>query len=173
MIERLTGAALVVGAFSYTGFIAAGNLAARPRLLRALTGALAVLATEVDYGVPLTEALPAAARTSSEPTVGALLHQTAESLAQREGLTAGAALAAALERFCREAPLTPEDRAPLDSLAAVLGASGRTDQLRHLALCRERLAVLADAADERRARYERTARWLGVLGGAAVVLVLL
>jgi stage III sporulation protein AB len=58
-------------------------------------------------------------------------------------------------------------------LSEVLGASGRADQVRHLALARERLAGQEARAAAERARYERLARYMGVLSGAALVLILL
>jgi len=172
MITKLLGGALILGASSSTGFTVAGNLARRPAALRQLATALSLLATEVGYGQPLPAALPLAGRAAG-PLAEQLFGGAAGRLQQGGGLTAGQALAAALAELFPASPLTSDDREPLLALAAVLGASGRDDQLRHLSLCQQRLAALAEAAEARRQRYERVARYSGVLTGLALVLLLL
>lgn len=172
MIGKLVGGLLVVGASSGTGFAVAGNLARRPTALRQLATAMALLATEVGYGQPLPTALPSAGRAAGS-LAAALFGGAAQRLTGGGGVTAGQALRAALDAVFPDSPLAEADREPMLALAAVLGASGREDQLRHLALCQQRLAALAEAAEAQRQRYERVARYSGVLAGLALVLLLL
>ncbi len=172
MLGKLIGGALVMGATSYGGWQVAARYVSRPRQLRDLATGLAVLQTEVEYGAtPLPEALRAAAQAAG-PEVGPFFASTARRLAEGQGITPGDALRGALAEISPDTSLRPADLAILEALAAVLGASGRQDQVRHLALCQERLAGEEARAQEERVRYEKVARYAGILSGAGLVLIL-
>lgn len=173
MLGKMMGSFLILGATSYGGWQVAAAYARRPRQLRDLQTGLAVLQTEVEYGAtPLPEALDSAARAAG-PEVGAFFAGTAGQLRAGVGMTPGEALRAALAEAEGDTALRPGDLAVMDALSSVLGASGRHDQVRHLALARERLVGEEARAAEERARCEKVARYLGVLSGAALVLILL
>lgn len=172
MLGKLLGGALILGCTTYAGWQVAGRYARRPAELRDLQTALAVLQTEVEYGAtPLPEALAGAARAGGS-AVGPLFAATAAKLAAGGGITPGEAMRGALLDSAGRLSLQPSDLQVLLALAEVLGASGRQDQVRHLALARERLAGAEARAQEERTKYERLARYAGVLAGAALVLIL-
>ncbi|BAD40846.1 stage III sporulation protein SpoIIIAB [Symbiobacterium thermophilum] len=173
MTLKLLGAALTVLAPSWIGFQIAARYARRPAELRGFQNGLAVLVTEVEYGAtPMPDALRSAARASG-PVAGAVLADAADRLEGGGGITPGEALAAALEERRGATCLTPADQEILAALVPVLGASDRRDQVRHLRLALERLAAAeAEATDERR-RYEKMYRYVGVLSGLALVLILI
>lgn len=167
------GSALVIFACSAAGFQVAARYGRRPPELAALQTGLALLVTEVEYGAtPLPEALRRSG-SAAGARVGLLFAETADRLEAGGGITAGEAFAAALGSGMAQTHLQPEDRSILEALAPVLGASGRADQVRHLRLALERLAAAEARARDERQRYERMARYLGVLSGAALVLILL
>lgn len=171
LLAKLAGAALVLGSTTFVGWQAAGRYARRPREIRMLHTALAVLQTEVEYGAtPLPEALTAAGESAGEP-VGAIFRSAVRRLREGGGITPGEALTAAIEEAAPATALAKADLAVLLALAPVLGASGRDDQVRHLALARERMAGQEAQAQEERTKYERLARYAGVLTGAALVLI--
>ncbi|MFZ5824049.1 MAG: stage III sporulation protein SpoIIIAB [Bacillota bacterium] len=173
LIFKLLGAALTVGVPTVVGFQIAARYRRRPAELRALQTGLAVLVTEVEYGAtPLPEALRSAARAAGT-VVGPLLSDAAARIERGGGITAGEALTAAVRRGAGESALAPADLEILTALAAVLGASGRSDQVRHLRLALDRLAGAEAEATAERARYERMYRYVGVLSGLALVLILL
>ena len=173
LLGKVVGGLLILGATSYAGWQVGGNYARRPAELRDLQTALAVLQTEVEYGAtPLPEALRSAAAAAG-PAVAPLFARTAERLAAGGGITPGDAMRSILDAGLEGAVLRPEDLEVMRALAGVLGASGREDQVRHLALARERLVALAARAAEERSRYEKLARYVGVLSGTALVLILL
>ncbi|HWI51835.1 MAG TPA: stage III sporulation protein SpoIIIAB [Symbiobacteriaceae bacterium] len=173
MLAKLIGGMLICGATSFAGWQIGGNYARRPAQIRDLQTALAVLQTEVEYGAtPLPEALKSAAGATGA-AVAPLFLQTAERLLAGGGITPGDAMRAVLAEELAGTALRPEDLDVMRALARVLGASGREDQVRHLALTRERLAGLEAQAAEQRSRYEKLARYAGVLSGAALVLILL
>jgi len=172
LLAKLAGSALIVGSTSFVGWQVAGGYARRPMHLRDLTSALAVLHTEIEYGAtPLPQALAAAGSASAGP-VGRLFIDAADRLAAGGGLTPGDALRASVAVRAEETALARPDLEVLLALAPVLGASGRADQVRHLALARERLSGAELEARDERARYERLARYAGVLAGAALVCIL-
>jgi stage III sporulation protein AB len=173
LLGKLIGGALIVSCTSYMGYQIGGKYARRPQELRDLQTALAVLQTEIDYGAtPLPEALLAAARAGGD-AVGPLFAASAAGLAAGGGATPGEAMRAAMADWAPSTALKEDDLAVIDALAGVLGASGRADQVRHLALARERLAGEEARAAEERAKYEKLSRYMGVLSGAALVLILL
>jgi len=173
LLAKLIGGMLICGATSYAGWQIGGNYARRPAQLRDLQTALAVLQTEVEYGAtPLPEALRNAAGATG-PAVAPLFWRTAERLVAGGGITPGDAMRAVLAEGLEGTALKPEDLHVMGILAGVLGASGREDQVRHLALARERLSGLEAQAADQRSRYEKLARYAGVLSGAAIVLILL
>ncbi|MGE5674245.1 MAG: hypothetical protein ACM3XM_10185 [Mycobacterium leprae] len=172
LASQWAGAGLIIGASTLLGWQVAAGYARRPGQLRELQTACAILQTEVEYATPLPAALSAAAGAVSEPVCG-LLRAAARALTRGDGITPGEALMSAIQAEGRETALKQTDLAVLAALAPVLGISGRSDQVRHLQLARERLAGEEARAQEERNRYERVARYLGVLGGALVVMLLL
>jgi stage III sporulation protein AB len=173
LLGKVAGALIILGASSYAGWHVAQGYARRPGHLRELQTALAVLQTEVEYGAtPLPAALRSAAGATG-PAVAPIFAGAASRLgAGGRGATPGDALREALAEEAAGSALRPEDLDVLRALAGTLGASGREDQVRHLALARERLAGLEAQAQEQRTRYEKLARYVGVLSGAALVLIL-
>jgi stage III sporulation protein AB len=132
-----------------------------------------MLETEICYSAtPLIEAFRTVARHSSS-RVAEIFADAADRLGAGEGVTAGEALSLALQQNFPKSALQPTDAEILVSLGAVLGASDRDDQKKHLALARERLKREEAAAQEARWRYERLYRYAGALGGAALVLLLI
>jgi stage III sporulation protein AB len=172
LLASLAGSALIVGSTTYAGWQIAGRYSRRPRELRDLQTAIAILQTEVEYGAtPLPAALAQAARAAGDP-IGPLFTATARRLQQGDGITPGEAMRAALAAGADETALKAEDLEVLLALAGVLGSTGRADQVRHLQLARRRLEAEEARAHEERQRFERTARYLGVLSGAALALML-
>jgi stage III sporulation protein AB len=172
LVEAL-GAALILGVTSWTGLQVAAGYANRPRDLRDLQTGLAVLQTEVEYGAtPLPTALRSASLAAG-PRAGPIFYTAAEGMQTGGGVTAGEAMRAALIKVGARTSLRPEDLEIMAALGAMLGASDRSDQVRHLSLARERLVGEEGRAQSERERYERVARYAGVLSGAAIVLILI
>lgn len=170
---KLLGAAMAVAGPSWMGLALAANLRRRPRELQQLQTALHVLRTEVDWGAtPLPHALARAGECCRGP-VGRLFFTAARGLATGDGRAAREIWAAAVVEVYPDLALVPADREILTALGACLGASHREDQIRHLNLCLERLAM---AECEARQRAESGARlWLhmGVLSGLLLALLAL
>lgn len=169
---KLVGAVLVIGAAGASGMMVAQGYARRFDELRALHAALALLSTEISFGLtPLPDALEQVGRRAGR-RVGELFSDAAALLRCGDGRTAEEAWAQALGRFAAGSALRPEDLAALAGLGATLGASDREDQVCHPALAMERLKSQGMRAEEEARNNVRLWRYLGFLGGVAVVLML-
>ncbi|MEW6725313.1 MAG: stage III sporulation protein SpoIIIAB [Bacillota bacterium] len=173
MTIKLVGAIIVVGASSILGFALAAPFAQRPRVLRALQAGLERLETEIDYGlVPLPAALRRSARGLAFPA-SRLLETAADELETGDGLTAGEAWTRSLEHWDRESSWNAEDREILGEIGGWLGSSDRENQKRHLRHVLDRLKYQEALARDEQSRGERLFKYLGVLGGLALAIILL
>ncbi len=171
MVAKLMASALVVSGTASIGLLTADALRRRPVELRGLQTALQILETEVSYGAtPLPRALERVSRAVAG-LAGQLCAAAAEELRTGQGSGAHEAWTRALDRVY---PVSAWRRSDLEILAALgpcLGASHREDQLRHLRLCRERLAAAEEEAWRDARERARMAEYLGVLGGLLLVLL--
>ncbi|HLO04055.1 MAG TPA: hypothetical protein VK191_13175 [Symbiobacteriaceae bacterium] len=199
MLTQIIGGGLVMGTATFVGWSLATRLSGRPHQLRALQTAIAVLQSEIEWGqTPLPAALRSAAAAaggriaallseaavlmagvasvtasdSESPSGGAPASTDPSLPADGQALSPKEALRQAIQAHGPRTSLTTEDLAILAALAPILGATGRHDQNRHLALARERLTGAEALARANLERYERLARWGPVLVGAAIVLIL-
>ncbi len=141
--------------------------------MAALRSGLQLLETEIVYGAtPLPQALRQVAA-GLEGTAASLYGTAAAGLTEGRGITASEGWGRALETVYPASALLPEDLEALRLLGFNLGGSDRQDQVKHLALCRERLAHLEGLARDRAQRYAGVWSYAGVLVGLLVVLVLL
>jgi stage III sporulation protein AB len=78
-----------------------------------------------------------------------------------------------LEEFRSQWPIHREEWDLLYCIGEVLGKTDRENQSSFLSLMREKFAVREKAAEEDRTKKDKLYKNLGVLGGLAVVLVLI
>jgi stage III sporulation protein AB len=170
---KVLGAVLVCLSSSLAGYELAGALTARVRTLRALLVGLQNLETEIHYGAtPLPEALREVAGRCGPPTA-ALFEAAARYLREPEGYTAAEAWEKAVEGWRGEVCLRTGEAAILNGLGTCLGRSDREDQVKHLRLAREQLALCLARTEEEAARGVRLWIYLGLTAGPALVLLLL
>ncbi|MDI7246013.1 MAG: stage III sporulation protein AB [Bacillota bacterium] len=168
---RLLGAALVVGSATLIGNTVARNYSERPRQLAEIASALAVLETEISYArTPLALALARAC--GRRRGLGTQVFRIAADLVGSGELLPGEAWQVAVRRMYAWSALASEDREVLLAFGETLGTCGAEDQLRHLALARERLRTNEAGARDEAERMARMWRYLGVTVGAMVALLL-
>ncbi|MDT3698179.1 MAG: stage III sporulation protein SpoIIIAB [Thermincola sp.] len=169
---KLIGACLTLAACASFGFTWAGLYEKRPRQIKGLEGALQLLETEIIYGAtPLPEAMEEVAlRCDSE--IAVLFRRTAGELRKMEGLTGGEAWQKAINDFFPGTALNKQDILILQRLGSSLGISDREDQAKHLTLTKSQLAAAAVQAEMTAKKSATVYRYLGVLGGLLLVLVL-
>lgn len=173
MVGKVLGFALVLVGSTLAGNVVASSYGARSRQLGQLRVGLHLLKTEVAYAMgALPGALERVAAGLGRP-VADLFSRTAEVLRSGEGLSPGEAWERSARSVFPETALDAGDLEVLLGLAGYLGMTDRDDQLRHLDLALERLAVREDAARAEQAASERMWRQLGLLGGLALGIALL
>lgn len=172
-VATVLGGLCIVSGSGGAGLLLASNLRRRPEELARLEAALGQLQTEIGYlAAPLPEALRRTAASTAGPA-RTLLLTAAGRLAAGEGTTAAEAWQAGVAAADGQAAWAAADRRALLDLAPALGASGRDDQVRHLARCRERLAALQGEARRESDRSARVWVYLGALGGMGLLILCL
>ncbi len=167
---KLLAALVVVMAGTYLGLWGAARLRQRPLDLERLAGGLDLLATEIGHGLtPLPDALLRVQGAIRGP-VAHLFGAAARNLGSGQGSVARA-WADAVDEMVPRTALSPRDVDILMSLGEVLGKSMSADQLRHLQLARDRLALAISESKDEAHRGERLRIYLGVLGALALVLI--
>lgn len=179
---KAAGALLTVTAGAALGWKAAGRWERRPRRLAEFRSALALLETEMAVGrTPLPRAAGQVARSVSGPAAAPFFRRLAAELTA--GLPSDAAWRAALAEVARgdaEAYFVApglrarevEDLEPVALLGGVIGATDLADQLKHLALARERLANRETQAAEEARRMGPVFRYGGLAAGLLLTLLL-
>jgi stage III sporulation protein AB len=170
VLTVLAGLCIVAGCTG-AGAVLAMSLRRRPEELGRLAAALDQLRTGIGYlGTPLPDALAQVARSTAGPA-RELFAGAAARLRAGEGLTAAEAWSAAVAEADARSAWTAADRQALSDLGAALGASGRDDQLHHLAHCRDRLLALQAEARREADRSARVWLYLGALGGLGLLII--
>lgn len=171
LLLKTVASALIVLTTTAIGFDIARRYRDRPQHLRQLQSALQGLATEISYGAtPLPEAFASLAATH-QPPISVMFKAAAISLA-RPGSTAAAAWQVGLEALLCESAVNNSDLVVVRQLGSVLGLSDRRDQERHLLLAVQHLQREEARAEHERRQNERMWRYLGVLSGLLLVIVL-
>jgi len=130
------------------------------------------LENEIRYmNRPLGQAFMFLSRGKKDRTSG--FAQRVYELHKKMEISIGAAWHKSLEEFRYQWPLQREEWDLLSGIGEVLGKTDRESQSSFLLLMREKFAAREKAAEEDRAKKDRLYKNLGILGGLAVVLVLI
>jgi len=172
MFFKLLGGILVIFSCSAIGFYVAASYNYRLKTLKNLQIALAMLETEINYSLsPLPEALKNTAK-KIEKDVSDLFEKTASYLSGGEGYTAGEAWEMALSNLSQNACLRDNDLEILSAFGQYLGITDRDDQIKNIKLTRDLLKQQEVLALEEKKKNEKVCRYLGVLTGIMVFLLL-
>lgn len=168
---KVVGAVLIVASTTLWGFMKAQSYIARPKQLQQLKTALQLLQTEISYGVtPLPQAF-AKLESKLEPPIADFFSQARNGL--QSGLTAKQAWQKAIEETGEDTALEEKDQQVLEELGYNLGQSSSEDQLRYLELAQNNLDDLHKKASEKKENKVKLWRYLGVLSGLLVVVLIL
>lgn len=171
LLLKIVASVLIILTTTVIGFDVARRYRDRPQHLRQLQSALQGLATEISYGAtPLPEAFASLAATHRSPIAD--MFQAAATQLTRPGTTAAAAWQEGLEALVKRSALGQRDLVVVRQLGTVLGLSDRLDQERHLLLALQHLQREEVLAEQERQQNERMWRYLGVLSGLLLVIVL-
>lgn len=163
--------ALILYGSSMVGFSIARNFAERPRQLHSLQTGVQMLLTEIVYAAtPLALALEHISGTM-DGCVAVFFKRIAQEINSLQ--PARRAWEEGLIYLQHSSALLTPDIDALRALGDVIGISDREDQQRHLLLAARRLEALYQAALHEAARNERLWRYLGVLAGIVVVILII
>jgi len=173
MLFKIIGSIIVVLSCSFLGFILSGDLSRRPRQLRELQGLLQMFENQISYlSDVLTEAFERIAK-AGRSDVGTFFSRTIEILHEDRMLCASEAWTRAVRDSIRKTALNREDEEVLYDFGKMLGNTDLDGQIKNIRFTLEQLGMQEQKAEESRRKNENMYRSLGMLGGFAVVIVLL
>ncbi|SDW53236.1 stage III sporulation protein AB [Marininema mesophilum] len=169
---KLMGAALILLSSSAVGFQAARSYAERPRQIRQMLGAFAMLETEITYGARrLDEICNHLAQREKDP-VRSLFARCAEYLSTLDGVSTYDCWKRAVEEIWPTTLMKAPEKEVLIDFGKTLGVSDRADQMQHIQRAKTNLGTEESRALEEQTRYEKMCRSLGVLAGVLIVILI-
>ncbi|MCR4434257.1 MAG: stage III sporulation protein SpoIIIAB [Clostridiales bacterium] len=173
MLFKIVGSLLILSASSLLGYICSKDCARRPQELRTLQGLLQMLENEMCFLSNLLTDSFERIHKSSDSEVARFFYSTVENLKNNEGMDAAAAWEMAVRENRSRTGLNEEDEQILISFGKMLGSSDLEGQIKNIRLTLTHLRMQEQKAEEVRKKNEAMYRSLGVLGGLAVVIILL
>ncbi len=174
-IAKALGAVLVVGAGGVTGFSLASRMEWRLRELERLEAALLCLRGEISYSLtPLPQALQRAGERAGG-AIGTLFCRFGASTGLSQRRTAAEALEEILATsgVGAGAGIDASVREILTELSAYLGTSGHNEQCRFIDMSLDKAKRLRQEFEDECRKRVKLYRYLGLLGGACVAVILL
>ncbi|MCL4425995.1 MAG: stage III sporulation protein AB [Firmicutes bacterium] len=169
---KLAGGLLVLYAFTNLGFLVGARYLRRTVELRQLQLALKTLQSEIGYTLtPLPEALDRVGRLTGG-RVGQIFERAGLLLRDGRHRSVAEAWTGAIEEEKRDLALAARDLAILRELGNRFGGVDRKGHEKHLEQAMERLWQEELSSLQAEKEYVRLWRYLGLLGGLAVVFLL-
>lgn len=168
---RLVGAVCIVFATSSYGFQKAKKFRLRTEELRLFQDGLAMLQTEVTYGLtPLPEALRKIGKVTKAP-VGGFFQDVFKKMIQGDGDLLTGYWDESLENL--DCCLCQEDKEIIKNLGYTLGRSSVSEQKKHIDITLRQLSTAERESKDQCAKNEKMWKYLGFFSGLALVLTLL
>jgi len=172
MLLKILGSIVIIAASGFLGYVFSRDCARRPQQLRELQGCLQILENEIGFmSSILTEAFAKIYENRSSE-VSDFFRIAADKLNQGQ-VSASEAWREAVAENMLKTGLTREDEGILLAFGKLLGNSDQEGQIRNIRLTVSQLKLQEQKAEEMRKKNEAMYRNLGVLGGIAIVIVLL
>lgn len=173
MFFKLAGCLIVLLSSGFLGYILSTDCKKRPQQLRELQALLQIFENRISY---LSDVIIDAFErlySSSESEAGVFFACTAGKLKTDRSINAASAWEASVKENIKKTALNREDEEILISFGKFLGGSDLEGQVKNIRLAINQLKMQEQKAEESRSRNEGMYRSLGILGGIAVVLVLI
>lgn len=173
MVFKLLGCIMVLLSSGFLGYVLSTDCKRRPRQLRELQSMLQIFENQISYlSDVLIEAFGRICSSSSGETA-IFFSDAAERLRSGRSVSAAQAWEEAVRVNIRRTSLNREDEEILVSFGKLLGSSDLEGQIKNIRLTLSQLKLQEQKAEESRAKNEGMYRSLGILGGIAVVIVLI
>lgn len=172
MLLKIAGSIIVILSCTFLGFILSVDCRRRPRQLRELQSMLQMFENQISYlSDVIVEAFDRITRVGSCET-RIFFSRTIEIL--KEGShSASQAWEQAVKQGIKKTSLNKEDEGVLLGFGQILGSSDLEGQIKNIRLTLGHLKLQEEKAEDSRKKNEGMYRSLGILGGIAVVIVLL
>lgn len=169
---KFFGGVLIIGAATLYGFLQAAHYVRRPKQIRLLISALGRMETEITYALtPLPEAFHSLSKQVAEP-LSAMFRLTSERLSAGDGSSTREIWHKSVKEIWTRTSMKQPEQEVVLGLGAVLGATDRADQIKHLRLAISQLQTEETESREEQRRYEKMWKSLGVLIGALIVILM-
>jgi stage III sporulation protein AB len=173
MFLKLLGSTLILGASGFLGYVLSQDFIKRPQELRTLQGLLQMLENEIKYMANvLSDAFEKVSRSSSS-AISVFFKDTIEQLEKNNSLNSAQAWEMAIRNNIKNTALNKEDEEILISFGKLLGNTDVDGQIKNIKLTLTQLKLQEQKAEEARLKYGSMYRKLGILGGVALVIILL
>ncbi len=172
MLFKIAGSFVVILSCSFLGFILSRDCSRRPLQLRELQTLFQMFENQISYlSDVLIEAFERVSRVGGE--MGLIFGKAAEILKNEDAQCAANAWEQAVRQCIRRTALNREDEEVLAGFGKMLGSTDLDGQIKNIRLTMEALRMQEKKAEESRIKNETMYKSLGILGGIAVVIVLL
>lgn len=173
MLLKIAGSIIVILSCSFLGFILSADCKKRPRQLRELQSFLQMFENQISYlSDVITDAFERISKIGGSETC-VFFSETVAALKERKARSASEAWENAVRNNIKRTSLNREDEEILVSFGKILGSTDLDGQIKNIRLALSQLKLQENKAEESRVKNESMYRSLGILGGIAVVVVLL
>ena len=170
---KLIGGILVLSASALIGALLSEDIRRRPEELRELQGLLLIFENEMSYlSRPLPDVFQNICSAGRTPVTG-FFRKTLGYLRSCQGISASEAWEGAIDAVFPQTGLNGEDKAILMTFGKMLGSADTEGHLKNIRLTAARLGIQEKKAVEIRDKNEKIYKTLGILGGIAIVIILL
>jgi len=171
MLFKLIGSLIVIIACSFLGYVYSSGYTKRPQEIRELQVMLNMLENEIVYMQSLLEdAFIKISRVSKSKT--SVFFKEFVRLLEKKDMNASSAWEKSINENIGLTSLNQEDEGIMITFGKMLGKSDKEGQVKNIALLVSQLKVQEKKAEEIRGKNEGMYRWLGVLCGFAIVILL-
>ena len=173
MLFKIAGSMIVILSCTFLGFILSTDCRKRPQQLRELQSMLQMFENQISYlSDVISEAFDRISKVGGSE-IRIFFSKTVEMLREERTLTASQAWERAVRQNIKKTSLNQEDEEVLVAFGKILGSSDLEGQIKNIRLTLGQLKLQEEKAEESRSKNENMYRSLGILGGIAVVIVLL
>jgi len=173
MLFKLAGSVIVILSCTFLGFVLSNDCKRRPQQLRELQSLLQMFENQITYlSDVISEAFERISRVGCSETC-IFFSKTVEILKKERAISASEAWELAVRQNIKKTSLNMEDEEIIAAFGKMLGSSDLEGQVKNIRLTLEHLKLQEEKAEESRRSNEKMYRSLGILGGIAVVIVLL
>lgn len=173
MLLKIAGSLIILTSTSFLGFFLSRDCAKRPHQLRELQGLLQMLENEIVYLSNLLIDAFYKINDAGNSEISVLFKSTADHLKYNSNLNACEAWEKAIKENISKSSLDKEDSKILIQFGKMLGNSDIEGQQKNIRLAITQLSLQEKKAEENKNKYEAMYKRLGVLGGLAIVILLI